>query len=576
MSATSPMATAITHLTRHKWWLGVVLLGILPGLLGLTDFLLSDDWHHIWIATHRTQPLWAYFFSNYEGTAMGGSYRPLVSVFWAVVAGAGGMNVAGRVVAHVVPLLAHLITVLLVGRLAWQVSGKTRWVGLVAASWFALLPNHAEAVLWPAAMSDPVATALFLGALLLWMEGYERTGRQAAWRMVASSAFFLCALLAKESVAVLSAVALAWALVVTPWRRWVPAMLSTLPLWFVAAAFVVVRYLSIHVLWGYYGSDLAVDPMVALRSVLAYAVSSLLSGQARIAVTDVLYAFFDRRRDFLFLTGAVVAAGAAVRIPKRGWWLVVSFLLCVLPVMRFGINHLPGLVNDEGERYAYLPSVFVAIILGWLTIFLITRLRGLPRLAVGLTAGALMLFCVFQLGTKVLLWHEAAQQAAHIAERTRTVVDRYPGTLLIAFGLSDNLKGVPLWRNGLSQMLEMYGLNPNLSVSALRSMVEPDVHLSAVRTDRDHLAYHARPLTSVLVGPSEFSEPWVTGKLGARDFFLYAISYRDFSAAAEITLRPVLREYAALHPVVLLFWNGSEWQEVALTDAVDAVVVSPQ
>ncbi len=576
MSATSLMATVTTRLKRHKWWLGVALLGILPGLLGLTDFLLSDDWHHMWIATHRTQPLWAYFFSNYEGTHVGGSYRPLVSIFWAVVARVGGMNVAGRVMAHTIPLLAHVAVVLFVGRLAWQVSGKTRWVGLAAATWFALLPNHAEAVLWPAAMSDPVATALFLGALLFWMEGFERTDRSAVWRTVAASVLFLCGLLAKESVVMLPAVALGWALVVTPWRRWLSAIRATLPLWFVAALFLVVRYLSIHVLWGYYGSDLAVDPMVALRSVLAYAVSSFVSGEARSTVMDVLYSFFDRRRYFLLLGVVLGAVGVVARLPKRAWWLVFSFLICVLPVMRFGITHMHGFMNDEGERYAYLPSVFIAIILGWLTVSLIARLSGLRRVAVGLTAGALMLFCAFQLSSKVLLWHAAAQQAAHIAERTRAVVDRYPNTLLIAFGLPDNMHGIPLWRNGLPQMLKMFGLDSEFAISNLRSTAKPGVHLSAVRTDRDHVAYHARPLTPVLAGPVEFSEPWVTGKLGMRRFFMYAISYRDFSATAEITMRPILREFAQAAPVILLFWNGSEWQEVMVSDAVDAVVVSPQ
>lgn len=549
-------------------WIGLVLVASAPFFLTIRTPLVSDDWHHVWIATHRTQPLAAYFTTNYEGTRQGGSYRPLVSVYYATVTALGSNSQEWAFVAHLLLLVVHIGTVLLIARLGQQLFG--RWyTGMLAALCFAVFPNHAEAVSWAAAVADPLATFFAVLSISLFLESRQLN---RWWVLVGSVLSFGLALCAKESVVVLPLLIVGYEILFFRKRDWQNTFLRTAPFFLMIGGYVLIRYAATHLLYGYYGADLTLDPMVGLRSVLSYLVSHGLGGVWRSQVMEVLFAAFDRRRDYMLLTATGVALLVLVRVPRTVWWLTGATLLSAVPVLRFGINLLPGRWNDEGERYAYLMSVFVALLVAWAMSSAVSRMRGVPR-GLFIAVGVVVLVCGYgQLFQKTSLWNAVSWRAEQVVHTAIARMNQFPETEFIFFGLPDNAKGVPMWRNGFPQRLEIEGRREIVTVSALRTVGDGDGRFQQERLNGREVRYHAMPVRADIVGPVTWTDADSEGRLTHPDFSLYALSYRDFARSADITFTPALRDRAVDHSVVALFWDGHGWQAMPIAEVWESLV----
>lgn len=529
-------------------------------LPNLADPFVSDDWHHLWIAGHRTQPLAAYFTTNYEGTTAGGSYRPLVNVLWAAVdAAGGGLSLSGRLFGHTVALGAHLLCVallFLIGRMLLPGRRGTA-LGTLAALFFALMPNHPEAVNWVGAASDPIATAALLAGLLLYLDG-QSVVRLRWFHMVGPAAAMAVGLLAKETAIVLPAVIGLHALLTLrrPWRsslRRAAALLA--PLVLVAAAYLLVRYRATGLVYGYYGAErISVDLMVATRTFLAIPVSQFLSGPARTHLMQALYRGIDTHAEAYLLAAFVPGLLLLFRARRIVWWLVASFLIAIVPVMQFGLNHLPGRWSDEGERYAYMPSAFGALLAAWAALALWKRAqRSRPALVVvGLVLCAAL---AVQLGLKNSTWFESSRFAEEIV---RSWPEQTADQVFV-YGLPDNLRGVPLWRNGFAQRLEEEGKRPeDLRVADIRAVMDAP-HGFWPDEGGDFFSYRNDPPTDGamdIVGPLfEERSPSSYGYLSILPtrFAIYALSYRHFGGEATAVPEPTNPSSVAA------FWTGQGW-----------------
>ncbi|MEK7073056.1 MAG: hypothetical protein AAB974_01305 [Patescibacteria group bacterium] len=547
-------------LGRPRVLLAMLLIGAaLFFLPNLADPFVSDDWHHLWIAGHRTQPLWAYFTTNYEGTTSGGSYRPLVNVLWAAVdAAGGGLSLFGRLFGHTVALVAHLLCVALVfliGRMLVHGRRGTA-LGALAALLFALMPNHPEAVNWVGAASDPIATAALLAGVLLYLDGHAAL-RLRWFHLVGPAAAMAVGLVAKETAIVLPAVIGLHALfnLHRPWRASLARVAALLaPLALVAVAYLLVRYRATGLLYGYYGAErISVDLMVATRTFLAIPVSQFLSGPARTHVMDALYRGIDTHAEAYLLAALVPGLLLLFRARRRVWWLTASAIIAVVPVMQFGLNHLPGRWSDEGERYAYMPSAFGALLAAWAALALWKRVqRSRPALVVvGLV---LFVALAVQLGQKNISWFESSRFAEEVVRSwPEQIADQ-----VFVYGLPDNLRGVPLWRNGFAQRLEAEGEQPSdLRVSDIRTVMD-EPHGFWANDGGDHFLYYSDPPEAGardIVGPTPADRtptsygvlPWET------EFSIYALTYRHFAADAIADPRPTTSDASAA------FWMGDGW-----------------
>ncbi len=551
-------------LDRPRLLIVLLLIGAaLFFLPNLADPFVSDDWHHLWIAGHRSQPLWVYFTTNYEGTTSGGSYRPLVNVLWAAVnAAGGGLSLSGRLFGHSVALGAHLLCVallFLIGRMLVPGRRGTA-LGALAGLFFAVFPNHPEAVNWVGAASDPIATAALLAGLLVYLDA-QRTERLQWTHLTIPAGAMAVGLLAKETAIVLPAIIALHALFTLrrPWRASLTRAAALLvPLALVVVAYVLVRYRATGLLYGYYGAErISVDLMVATRTFLAIPVSQFVSGTARTQIMDALYRGIDTHGEVYLLAALLPVLLLLFRARRIVWWLAASFLIAIVPVMQFGLNHLPGRWSDEGERYAYLPSVFGALLAAWAVLALWKRAqRSRPALVVA--SLLLVAALAVQLVQKNVSWFEATRFAEKIAGSWPA---QTPAQVFV-YGLPDNLRGVPLWRNGFPQRLEAEGKRPtDLRITDIRTVLDRQHSFTTPWGESDTLRYVSSDGRDI-VGPTGVERtPTSYGSLdGDTTFSVYALTYRRFGTWASILLEPSAPD------TVAAFWSGSGWELVGRPD----------
>src|SRR5262249_46113301 len=125
----------------------------------------------------------------------------------------------------------------------------------------------------------------------------------------------------------------------------------------------------------------------------------------------------------LGLTGVTITLVGLVAIAAALWWiyatvrrptpprLLLSFLLAALvisaiPTVAFG---RPSLIDSEGERYAYMPSIFASMIVG-LTATVLVKARAI-RLAL---AAAVVVFLATFLEISNQNWRIAGELTASV------------------------------------------------------------------------------------------------------------------------------------------------------------------
>ncbi len=169
---------------------GVLLLAAAVYLRCLANGFVSDDtvmivknryigqWSFLWKSL--TRDLW-WFNSKDLSQGMPTSwYQPVQNLWIGFCYHLFGTNPLGW---HLAKIALLLVTVVLVFRVVQLLSGDVS-VGLLAALLFALLPVHAEAVVWATDIPEPLSTAFELGAFCLFIQRGKRGWRGLVWPLV--------------------------------------------------------------------------------------------------------------------------------------------------------------------------------------------------------------------------------------------------------------------------------------------------------------------------------------------------------------------------------------------------------
>ncbi|MGH7814602.1 MAG: tetratricopeptide repeat protein [Candidatus Binataceae bacterium] len=114
------------------------------------------NWSFLWKSFARD----GWWFVDPAHLPQSSYYRPLLDVWLWIDFHLFGLHPAGW---HAAMVALHLLVVWLVYRTASMLAGD-EWTGVVAAGLFALMPLHAQAVIWPAAISYPLCAAFELAA----------------------------------------------------------------------------------------------------------------------------------------------------------------------------------------------------------------------------------------------------------------------------------------------------------------------------------------------------------------------------------------------------------------------------
>lgn len=324
-------------------------------------------------------------------------YIPLTFLFYLFIHSLAGLDPGAY---HAASLLLHLMNVVLVAWIIWQLTGK-RPVTLIVTCLFALHPLHSEVVLWAAAMKDALSSTLGLLSMGLYLQ-WRSHNEKRTW--ILCVLFFALALLSKVSVVLLPLLFL-----LTDWLQGRPldrkALLHKWPLYALSLIFVVIALAGKSK--AIEGAGLMVNLLLPFKATAFY-VSKLLwptnlsilypqSVEPSLAQPDILIGIGV----VVLLLGIAAWAYKRSRIITAG---ILWYLLMLLP--SFSTFQKGGYLYFASARYAYLPSIGLFLIVAVLVSLLWERLR-LSRLPVAATGGILTIVCVVLVHRQVLVWHDA-------------------------------------------------------------------------------------------------------------------------------------------------------------------------
>lgn len=418
---------------------------------------VSDDWDWLHIAATAQFP--DYVVGNYAGEhAAGGSYRPVVTVVMQILYALVGLQAFWF---HAVSLVLLVGTAIGIARLVQTMMASAKqqvWIAWMSALFFVLIPTHAEALYWVAGLPDMIAAACMVWSTV-WM---LRWVRHNSWRSATLAvALWVIALGAKENAVVVPGIWFACAAVIASlewdrasYRSRVWPMLR----WFGGAIVVLI----VFVLLRRYalGSSTLVYSVAAAQLTLHNAAFSLLHTLVTPLVgwhevRHHIVAWIWEHRAWVAITGSVVGLAAIAygvrthrRITAAALALVVGFVVAALP--NSVVSFHP--VFAEGERFAYLPSVFIVILLAWSCSWLIAIQQQLGR------AATLML--ALSMTIAIPHYHRAWDEADRALETVQRDLTTYAAThtrpQAVLIGLPEFAHNIaPVLRNGLPQWYAM-------------------------------------------------------------------------------------------------------------------------
>jgi hypothetical protein len=330
-------------------------------------------------------------------------------------------------------------------------------VAIGAGALFLLHPSHTEAVSWISGRADLIATFFCLASLLCYL-AYAKS--KHVFPLALSLLCFALALLAKESAICLPFLVAVIALFSGHARRnnWRRFLTSTSLYISILLAFIAVRSIFIGALVGGYGTSQHLNfSLPWLRDRLLEALVRSVLPTLPLQLSRFLFKPLQSKV-FILVSLACFGFVGALILFRRRWYssaarreqnrvlvaLVVLFLIALLPA----INLRLSLYQTLGERFLYLPSVFSCLLVAYLLAILLRQSR-LVLLALICILG----FYTVRLNQTNRTWREAAQLSRSIKDE---LVDSARRERLVVLNAPDNLRGVPVFHNGLPEAVRYF------------------------------------------------------------------------------------------------------------------------
>ena len=394
---TSPKAGVYAKRARVVWLVAIIVVAAaiyVPSLHG--DFLLDDN--ELIVKNPISQSLSSlpkafctYFLYGFDKTdAL--YYRPLVTISYQIN---NALAYHDPVACKATNLLLNALMGVAVFLLAQTLTKKTTIAGATALA-FTVLPCHAETVAWISGRTDIIAGLFMIAGFMAFVANYRR--RPAFdWRLaLLTSLLFTCSLFSKEIGLMLPVLIGVYVFTLgdsmkrDEFVKWVPVFVIPIVL------YMVCRRLALGVAVDGQMTYLLKERMSRVGYLYAKYLRMLFVPQEARPVYDSMrtevIAPIIKISSFLAPAGLIAASvWARKRLPLlafgTGWMFVM-----LLPVV--DIVPVRGLVI--AERFAYLPSIGSALIIGWLFSRLITlRPKGLKTLpaGVGLLGAGFIMYC---------------------------------------------------------------------------------------------------------------------------------------------------------------------------------------
>ena len=338
---------------------------------------------------------------------------------------------------HLVNLLCHLAGVCLLYSL-FRTLFSSWWIAAAASAWWAVHPLHAEPVAWITGFKDVLSGMLVFLCWRLYVADRRRTsdlgsGRAVSPALLAAICAFLLACLSKPAAVMFPFVLLGYELLTS--RPGAGRLAKKLLPFFVVAAAVAGITLLIH-----QPEQAGVAAPEGLTARLRLVANSAVFYLGKILWPSDLCPVYGRTVDaaatglgsWIGLGMAVVVCVGAVLAGRRLRLGALVFAACLLPVsgvVAFGYMAY----STVADRYAYLPSVGVALVLG----DLLQRATIHPGRRLGWRGVLIMgCFAVWIGGLGALTWRQTGvwQNSVSVWTRVMAVNPRPSASVLVNYG----------------------------------------------------------------------------------------------------------------------------------------------
>jgi hypothetical protein len=412
---------------------------------------LADDFNWVYqIKTGGAFGVWT--------TAPAVFFRPVVSLTLFIDYTIWGLNSIGY---HLTNLSFHAGCGFFVYRILSQLlknaqfqSKPIKWMPIVGALLFIILPSHAEAVTWISARSDLVAACFCLGSFSYYLSYKNHPQRK---HFLLSDFLFLLALLSKESVVIYPGIIFSYEIYhyCTHSNQNSVKNIVLLPLAYSSLfpIYLILRYLGLGQLIGGYGAGvhLHLNSGIIIRG---------LSSTLRVLIPPIPTSQdYDWQLLFLITTIALLILMLVYswignhyqKISKILLFLIATFLISLIPV----INLVVSVQDHQGERFFYFPSAFVVMIF---TIVIGTILWRYQLIFLGIATVILLLFSQ-ALYTSNQNWQVASQISQQILEDINSIAQ---SNSLFVMNIPDRLNGAYIYRNGLYPATQLFCEDKNI------------------------------------------------------------------------------------------------------------------
>ncbi len=443
------------HLGSFALWLIFLFSSIVVFGTSIDNFFASDDFHWLTIA-RDTSFNWQIFLTNYEGHHLGGSYNPLLVLIFKFFYNLFYTNYFGY---HLISIIIHASNGFLVYLLARKIFELVdikhfKKLAILAGYLFLLYPIHVEVISWLAAWTHLWVTFFYLLALINYFSFRQS---KAIKKFIYSLVFFILALLTKEIAISLPLVILIWEIYFYSRNKKLNIKsYYYLPTYFVILAlFLWLRYLAIGLVFGYYSNtSLAFSWLDWIANLAVFGGNFISFGFLRTIIYKAIYHYMESVAIVVMVSMVVYFLLILIKKKVLQATALIALLFILAPVLVTGLHR----TSFGGERYLYLASSFFVI---WL-ILLFKDLKVSFKVNKYILAIFFILSLTINLH-KLSIWDRASDLSKQIVN-SYSQLDTTNGQKFLTVALPDNLSGAEVFRNNLSQALEIYYPNnhPNI------------------------------------------------------------------------------------------------------------------
>ena len=354
----------VATLRRYTMWIPIAL-ALVASLVTLANDFACDDATQITgnallkslanLPAAFTSAAWR--FAPFEVTAISQSYyRPLFSIWLIIGNTIFGSSAWGW---HLMTLLLHAAAAGAAFAVIKELFNSPR-LALIAASLFAVLPVHAEAVAWVSGGVEVLMALLLLAALYFYLR-YRQTGR--AYQLILALTFYLLALYSKEAALVFPFIVAYLELRHFSKSSRVKArgtglLLLAAGLALVTAVYALMRYQANGAIFAADETRLPLGPALLTVPLAIIKYLALLIWpfgysyqHYTIPVTSLVSLKLLAPLIVVVALIIVVARYGSRELRFAGAWLILTLAPVLLVINRFEMEHLVQ------ERYLYLPSL---------------------------------------------------------------------------------------------------------------------------------------------------------------------------------------------------------------------------